>query len=60
MLTNENLSSFPERLLSSCSQIIAMICADPVYPVYVHAVVRILHITIYCSLFTVMLRTSDH
>ena len=42
ILTDENMSSFPERLLSSCSQIIAMMCADPVYPVYVHAVVRIL------------------
>ena len=44
MLTNENLSSFPENVLSSCSQIIAMMCADPVYPVYVHAVVR-MHFT---------------
>ena len=44
ILTNENLSSFAERrcLLVSCCEIVAMMCADPVYPVYVHAVVRIL------------------
>ncbi|XP_028404543.1 mitogen-activated protein kinase kinase kinase 1-like isoform X3 [Dendronephthya gigantea] len=38
ILTNENSSLFTERLLSSCCKIIAMMCADPVYPVYVHAV----------------------
>ena len=42
ILTSENLSSFPERLLSSSCEIIAMMCTDPVYPVYNQAVVSIL------------------
>ncbi|XP_046841347.1 mitogen-activated protein kinase kinase kinase 1-like isoform X2 [Xenia sp. Carnegie-2017] len=36
-LTHDN-RLFPERLIVNCSQIIAMMCVDPVYPVYVNAV----------------------
>ena len=47
IVTNENSSLFTERLLSSCCKIIAMMCSDPVYPVYVHAVVSILIYSFY-------------